>query len=88
MQHPTIDSQPVTEIRAFERQLHALLGDGIFSRYAQPTKHEIGMSLKQAALLAHDIEYMCQQQYEAYEEAETAVTLDDPSLLNTPIAPA
>src|SRR6266568_2983269 len=68
--YPSVTDRRMAELQNFARQLHALLGAGIFQDYAKPTIHEIGYTLKQAALLAHDIEWMCSDLYAQYEAAE------------------
>ncbi len=70
--YPQVTDRQMCELKTFNRQLNALLGvaSGIFTDYAKPTIHEIGYTLKQAALLAHDIEWMCSDLYAQYEAAE------------------
>ncbi len=68
--YPAVTDRQACELQNFERQLHAILGTGIFQDYKKPSTHEIGYALKQAALLAHDIEWMCSDLYSQYEAAE------------------
>ncbi len=69
--YPQVTDRQMCELKTFNRQLNALLGvaSGIFTDYAKPTIHEVGYTLKQAALLAHDIEWMCSDLYAQYEAA-------------------
>lgn len=67
--YPTIEQPQMSELKAFSRQLRALLDTGIFLEYARPTPHDVGIALHQAELLAHDIEYMCSELYKQYERA-------------------
>ncbi len=68
--YPQVTDRQMAELQNFARQLHALLGTGIFQDYKKPSIHEIGFALKQAALLSHDIEWMCSDLYAQYEAAE------------------
>ncbi len=68
--YPAVTDRQMAELQNFCRQLHAIMGMGIFAQYQKPSIHEIGYALKQAALLAHDIEWMCSDLYAQYEAAE------------------
>ncbi len=62
------NEQTQAEINAFEQQLHAL-STNLYTQYARPSSHQIGIAMKQMCLLAHDIEYMCGQEARAYDMA-------------------
>lgn len=67
-QFPGRDDVSMQELNAFEKQLNALIRP-LFSEYHTPKMHEIGQTLKQARLLAHDVEYFCGMLYDQYERA-------------------
>lgn len=72
--YPDFESEAMQELNNWYKQLNALLGTttGIFNPYtnSMSVTADIGIALKQSALLAHDIEYMCTQLYEQYQEAQ------------------
>lgn len=71
--YPDFNSEAMQELNNWVKQLIALLGPstGIFNPYVGPSSppSDVGIALKQSALLAHDIEYMCNELYEQYQEA-------------------
>jgi hypothetical protein len=88
MSYPAVTDRQMAELLNFARQLDAILRSGIFADYKKPSIHEIGYALKQGALLAHDIEYMCEEQYQQYimaDEVATRVVATPFDVLNTEI---